>query len=373
MKAGLKITLLLLVFSIELMSQTACDQYIALLKKATTDGTSRDSREGGAQKRSFRMSSQIKNDKNINYTECDTLGRIHFWGNIGSLKIESYYADGKRYSKIQSEYVKEDEWTFQDIKLKDAPVNTAYIPFIGNTQTTDCQIVGEEIIKNKNCKILSFTNYKKVPKRNSMDSFMMEIKVKMWFCAADSLAYKYVYETNSDRLSQVIQSTIEYDVPVKIELPRNAKMEVSKILLASQNNTNNDKKSDSAQLNEAKLVDTYADLSRIKDTAATFSKFDQSPEYKDGMSALLTYITQNMHYPEEARKAGVDGTVYVNFIVETNGKLTAINIKRGLRPDVDAEALRIVESMSGAWKAGKVSGKNVRSAYTLPLKFELRE
>ncbi len=379
MKTFRLIAFLLFAFSIELISQSPCEQYIYAIKKASD------------KKRSFRMTSQITGDKNVNYTEFDTLGHIHFWGHVGSLNIESFYADGKRYSKIQSEYVKDDEWTFQEVKLTESSLTKQFDLLKNDAQISDCQIIGEESIKKKNYKIATYSIQKNMPKRNSADSFLMEIKVKTWFNVSDSTIQKYEYETTTERLSQTIKSTLEYDVDVKIELPKNAKFEAPKQILLTQTSVDTLKKEvkpatfsiENSNKTAAKPTDTTkANTLKIavsdsiqaeKDTTTVFTQFDQTPEYKEGMTALLKYINNNMHYPETARKEGIDGTVNVGFIIETDGKLSHIHIKRGLHPDIDSEAKRIVESMSGAWKAGKIGGKDVRSAYTLPLKFEIRE
>ena len=65
------------------------------------------------------------------------------------------------------------------------------------------------------------------------------------------------------------------------------------------------------------------------------------------------------------------GTVYVGFVVKIDGRITDVTVKRGLSPDLNAEAICVVKSMSGLWKPGKQSGKFVSVAYTLPIKFTL--
>lgn len=374
MKTFYTLLILLLGFMSPLIGQSVCDQYIAMLKKPNTSPQ---------KKRAFRMTTQISGDPHINYTEYDTFGRIHFWGHVGSLKIESFYADGKRYSKIQSDYIKDDEWTFQEVQTKDSSATKWAETLRNDAQNIDCQLIGEEKIKSKTYKILAYTIQKNMPKRNGVDSFLMDMKVKTWFCVEDSSVYKYAYETTTERLTQTIKSTLEYDVPVKIDIPKNAKQEEQRKIMLTQNPPDSIKKeiklvkTDSIKIGlksiQKPVTISQTDSSQTKDTATIYTVFDQTPEYKDGMAALLTYISNNMHYPEDARKAGIDGTVHVGFVVEMDGKLSNIHIKRGLREDIDAEAKRIIESMSGAWKTGKVNGKEVRSAYTLPLKFELRE
>lgn len=370
MKTSHVIILFLFLFSTELIGQSVCDQFIATMKKDYNSS---------AKKRTFRMTTQISGDTHINYTEYDTLGRIHFWGNVGSLKIESYYADGKRYSKIQSNYILDDEWTYQDVQINDSTTNKYSEPFRKDIQNTVCQLIGEEIIKKKNYKILAYTIRKNMPKRNGVDSFLMEMNVKTWFNPVDSLVLKHEYEMTTERLAQTIKSTFEYDVPVKIDIPKNAKYEETRKVMLTQNQFESNKteipttQKPIDSIKNTTYTQPSINSSQSKDSLLAEVQLDQSPEYKEGSLALYKYISNNMHYPEEARKSGTSGTVYVSFFVEIDGKLTNIQIKRGLHKDIDSEAKRIVESMSGTWKAGKINGKEVRAPYTLPLKFELQE
>lgn len=102
-----------------------------------------------------------------------------------------------------------------------------------------------------------------------------------------------------------------------------------------------------------------------------YVRVEANPEFIDGNKALFQFIKDSLHYPAIAREIDVEGNVYVGFIVETDGRLTNITVKRGLQRDFDAEAVRVVNLMSGKWKAGKQSGKPVRVAYTVPIKFRL--
>ena len=86
--------------------------------------------------------------------------------------------------------------------------------------------------------------------------------------------------------------------------------------------------------------------------------------------AMYQFLGQNLEYPSNC--GTYNGTVYVGFVVETNGNLTNIVVKRGLHPKFDAEAVRVVKLMSvGMWKGGKQNGKPVRVNFTLPIKFSM--
>ncbi|MEX1003664.1 MAG: M56 family metallopeptidase [Crocinitomicaceae bacterium] len=101
-----------------------------------------------------------------------------------------------------------------------------------------------------------------------------------------------------------------------------------------------------------------------------YQEVDEMPEFKGGAEAMYEYIGSTVTYPEQAQKNGIEGTVYVQFVVEKNGNITQTKILRGVDQSIDAEALRIVQSMP-AWKAGKKDGKAVKVKMTLPIAFKL--
>lgn len=97
--------------------------------------------------------------------------------------------------------------------------------------------------------------------------------------------------------------------------------------------------------------------------------FELNPEFIGGYRAMFEFLKENLKYPKNARDC--EGTVYVGFVVKTDGSLTDVNVKRGLHPDIDDEALRVVKMMSGKWNPGMRSGKPICVAYTIPIKFRL--
>ncbi len=105
------------------------------------------------------------------------------------------------------------------------------------------------------------------------------------------------------------------------------------------------------------------------DTVAYFP-YRQNPEFKEGQAALFRFLGQNMRYPDYARKKNVEGTVYIGFVVDKEGKIVNIKVKRGVHPSIDEEALRVVKKMPN-WIPGKEDGELVRVSYTLPIKFKL--
>lgn len=98
----------------------------------------------------------------------------------------------------------------------------------------------------------------------------------------------------------------------------------------------------------------------------------QQPEFRGGMNGLGQFLSQNLRYPADAQRAGVQGKVYISFVVCTDGTLCDYEIMKGVDPSVDQEALRVVKAMSGRWKPGAERGQNVRVKYNMPINFTLQ-
>lgn len=97
---------------------------------------------------------------------------------------------------------------------------------------------------------------------------------------------------------------------------------------------------------------------------------EEMPEFPGGMTALQKFMKDNLQYPKEAIDEGIQGKVYLGFIVMKDGSLQKIEIKRGIHPSLDKEALRLVKSMPN-WSPGKQNGKPVNVRFTLPISFRL--
>jgi len=101
-----------------------------------------------------------------------------------------------------------------------------------------------------------------------------------------------------------------------------------------------------------------------------FLVVEEAPEFPGGQEALLTYLGNNIKYPQLARESNIQGTVYVGFIVEANGSISNVKVARGIGGGCDDEAVRVVKDMP-AWKPGKQRSKPVRVQFNLPVRFIL--
>jgi TonB family protein len=98
---------------------------------------------------------------------------------------------------------------------------------------------------------------------------------------------------------------------------------------------------------------------------------EEMPEYPGGETALRQFMATAVKYPDDAVTKGIQGKVYVTFVVSTDGSVANAKIARGVDPSLDTEALRVVNSLP-KWKPGKQKGLAVNVSYTVPINFVLQ-
>ncbi len=105
--------------------------------------------------------------------------------------------------------------------------------------------------------------------------------------------------------------------------------------------------------------------------AEIFTVVEEQPGYPGGEEARIGYLQQNIKYPEEAKELGIQGKVFVTFVVEVDGTISDVRVLRGIGGGCDEEAIRVVRSMP-KWVPGKQRGVPVRVQFNLPIKFTLQ-
>ena len=106
------------------------------------------------------------------------------------------------------------------------------------------------------------------------------------------------------------------------------------------------------------------------DTTTIYTLVEENPEFPGGKKELDKWLAANLKYPAIAREEGIEGSTYIGFVVEKDGSITEVQVKRGIAGGCNEEASRLIKSMP-KWKPGKQNGQVVRTAYTLPVKFKL--
>lgn len=97
---------------------------------------------------------------------------------------------------------------------------------------------------------------------------------------------------------------------------------------------------------------------------------DQMASYPGGTPALMDFLKENIKYPEQAEREGIEGRVVAGFIVERDGSVSNIEIIKSVHPLLDAEVVRVMSLMPN-WIPGRQNGQPVRVKYSLPITFRL--
>lgn len=97
---------------------------------------------------------------------------------------------------------------------------------------------------------------------------------------------------------------------------------------------------------------------------------DEMPQFEGGESEMFKYLSKNMKYPKVDLQLERQGTVFVEFVVGKNGEITEVKILRGVSETIDAEAIRVIQSMPN-WLPGKQKGRAVKVRYKMPLTFKI--
>jgi protein TonB len=103
-----------------------------------------------------------------------------------------------------------------------------------------------------------------------------------------------------------------------------------------------------------------------------FVVVEEMPSFPGGDTEMMTFIYDNIKYPEIAKENNIQGRVILRFCVTYQGKVDQISVLKGVDPALDAEAMRVV-ALLPAWKPGKQGGKPVNVWYSLPINFQLKQ
>ncbi|MBW6460037.1 MAG: TonB family protein [Bacteroidales bacterium] len=115
---------------------------------------------------------------------------------------------------------------------------------------------------------------------------------------------------------------------------------------------------------------------RVEDEAdheetTIFMVVESMPVFPGGEANLYKFLAENIKYPQMAKESGIQGRVFVTFVVERDGSVTDVRVLRGIGGGCDEEAIRVVRNMP-KWTPGKQRNKAVRVQYNLPVKFTLQ-
>ena len=129
-----------------------------------------------------------------------------------------------------------------------------------------------------------------------------------------------------------------------------------------------------AEVEQNEVIEEYVAPEVVEEEVVEqeiFQIVEEMPSYPGGDKALMEYIAKNIKYPQIARESGIQGRVFVGFVVEPDGHVSNVKLLRGIGGGCDEEAMRVIKSMP-KWKPGKQRGKAVRVSYQIPVMFKLQ-
>jgi len=101
-----------------------------------------------------------------------------------------------------------------------------------------------------------------------------------------------------------------------------------------------------------------------------FQIVEKQPEFPGGIEKMMQFISNNFQYPSIDMENGIEGRVYVSFVVEKDGSISTIKVLRGVSKTIDEEAIRVIKKMPN-WTPGEQAGKLVRVRFNLPVRASL--
>ena len=134
----------------------------------------------------------------------------------------------------------------------------------------------------------------------------------------------------------------------------------------SKNTTN-----EAVSVTEEVAVEAKQEVIEVEEQKPVFTIVEEMPSFPGGEAELHKYLAENIVYPQQATENGIQGTVYVSFVVDSKGNITDAKVLRGIGGGCDEEALRVVKAMPG-WHPGKQNGKLVRVLFNMPIYFKLQ-
>jgi len=129
-----------------------------------------------------------------------------------------------------------------------------------------------------------------------------------------------------------------------------------------------------AEVEQNEVIEEYVAPEVVEEEVVEqeiFQIVEEMPSFPGGESKLMEFVAKNIKYPQIARETGIQGRVFVGFVVEPDGSISNVKLLRGIGGGCDEEAMRVIKSLP-KWKPGKQRGKAVRVSYQIPVFFKLQ-
>ena len=197
-------------------------------------------------------------------------------------------------------------------------------------------------------------------------NYMMLILQQCTAVDFSNMSNNFSFLLTKKRIKMITQSKKTKGVVIKALLT----IPLFALLLFANCKSNGNNTSEKNTVDAPENVGTQVAKATVSDDDEVYGAVDVMPEYPGGTTAMFDFIQKNVNYPESAKKKGIEGRFFVQFVVEKDGSLSSFTVLRGVSDDIDAEAIRVLKMMP-KWKPGMKDGKPVRVQYTMPFKFQL--
>ena len=185
----------------------------------------------------------------------------------------------------------------------------------------------------------------------------------------DKQIYTPVSLKDDGLATEIVPITVQKKKPIPLPPPQISNIKIVKDFVNTDETFSID-----VNIDEEEGYEIYIPANEPEDDTDETPPFiivQDMPMFPGGTSELMRYLATNIKYPPYAKEAGIQGRVFINFIVETDGSITNVKILRGIGGGCDEEAIRVVKNMP-KWKPGMQRGKPVRVPFNLPVKFTLQ-
>lgn len=222
---------------------------------------------------------------------------------------------------------------------------------------------------------------KKTPKADLENKKMLFREIGMILAlAAIFLAFEYKsYDARTINMEQrVVEDIPEEIVPITEQAakpPPPPPPQQTTVLSIVQDDVEVEDVEINVEIDQTVAIEAYVPPVREEEEVIEqeiFTVVESMPEFPGGQAKMLEFIATNIKYPPMARESGIQGRVFVNFVVEPDGSVSGVTILRGIGGGCDEEAIRVIQSMP-KWTPGRQRGKAVRVSFNLPVRFTDRK
>lgn len=181
-------------------------------------------------------------------------------------------------------------------------------------------------------------------------------------------------DASPEYLSQIVDTAVEQNrdrlaIGKRHIIGKNLFGKYEPVIIVTKEQVMNDDLTDEL-IDELNDNDSIYLLYDIDDSAVIYTAVEKPAEFPGGQAALMQWLSENIHYPQNAVKEGVQGRVVVQFVIEVDGSVSNPKVLKGVNKDLDQEAVRVVSEMPD-WEPGIADSKIVRSYFVLPITFSL--